>query len=219
MQITCPDCSARYLVKPEAIGANGRKVKCTRCSSTWFQEPQRPEKKANIEVEQEPTETKPIPKGGNLPAINKQKAPLWHKVAFVASVLLAFVMLSYSFGHGVMRAAPWLHGYYSMLGVLDSEGVGMAGVKIEQLKDGDKLKLVFTGQFVNTTQEAKYIPTLRVLILNQNDSELMNVVLESDGEMIEAEGETEFYNVVPGVSPNAARVLLDVGDAISLARR
>ena len=37
MIITCTSCSARYLVKASDIG-QGRQVKCTRCSFSWFQD-------------------------------------------------------------------------------------------------------------------------------------------------------------------------------------
>ena len=35
MQVTCPNCGARYAVDPIAIGPAGRTVQCVRCSHRW----------------------------------------------------------------------------------------------------------------------------------------------------------------------------------------
>jgi predicted Zn finger-like uncharacterized protein len=37
MQVTCPQCGARYAVDPAAIGPTGRTVQCARCSHRWFE--------------------------------------------------------------------------------------------------------------------------------------------------------------------------------------
>lgn len=37
MQVTCPNCRARYAVDPLAIGPAGRTVQCARCSHRWFE--------------------------------------------------------------------------------------------------------------------------------------------------------------------------------------
>jgi predicted Zn finger-like uncharacterized protein len=39
MQVTCPNCGARYAVDPLAIGPTGRTVQCARCSHRWREEP------------------------------------------------------------------------------------------------------------------------------------------------------------------------------------
>ncbi len=39
MQVTCPNCGARYAVDPLAIGPTGRTVQCARCSHRWYERP------------------------------------------------------------------------------------------------------------------------------------------------------------------------------------
>ena len=39
MKITCPECSTSYGIKPEALGPEGRSVKCAKCGNRWFVSP------------------------------------------------------------------------------------------------------------------------------------------------------------------------------------
>ncbi|MCK7614428.1 zinc-ribbon domain-containing protein [Roseibium sediminicola] len=40
MKIKCPDCSTSYEIKAEAVGAEGRSVKCAKCGNRWFVSPE-----------------------------------------------------------------------------------------------------------------------------------------------------------------------------------
>ncbi len=36
MILECPECATRFKIADDAIGANGRTVRCSQCSATWF---------------------------------------------------------------------------------------------------------------------------------------------------------------------------------------
>lgn len=40
MILTCPSCDSKFKVKDDAIGPNGRKVKCRNCANTWHAMPE-----------------------------------------------------------------------------------------------------------------------------------------------------------------------------------
>ncbi|WP_085900969.1 zinc-ribbon domain-containing protein [Kiloniella majae] len=40
MIVSCPECSSKFRIAPEALGDSGRKVRCSSCRHTWFQEPE-----------------------------------------------------------------------------------------------------------------------------------------------------------------------------------
>lgn len=53
MKIKCPDCSTSYDIKAEALGPEGRSVKCARCGNRWFVAPRPQESEAAPSVDEE----------------------------------------------------------------------------------------------------------------------------------------------------------------------
>lgn len=61
MRVTCPECESKFNVPDKALGTTGRKLRCSKCSHEWFQEP--------VAAEPEPkSKSKGKPKPGGKPS-------------------------------------------------------------------------------------------------------------------------------------------------------
>ena len=109
MQVTCPNCGARYAVDPLAIGSTGRTVQCARCSHRWHQPPAPPATAV-------PPPPRPIPDfvirpptyHSGLPALatppTRTQWREWVSVAGLAMVVL--VIAVYAFRGEILAALP-----------------------------------------------------------------------------------------------------------------
>ncbi|MBL4721762.1 MAG: zinc-ribbon domain-containing protein, partial [Alphaproteobacteria bacterium] len=61
MLISCPNCSARFKIKAELLGEQGRNVKCAKCAQRWFATPDTliPDEPAPVAA---PAPARPAPK-------------------------------------------------------------------------------------------------------------------------------------------------------------
>jgi predicted Zn finger-like uncharacterized protein len=97
MQVTCPQCGARYAVDPSAIGPSGRTVQCVRCSHRWFETV----KAAPAASPLPPPNERPVPDfvirpqshySAGLPAISPPRRTVhWGRWAAAAAVLIVAV--------------------------------------------------------------------------------------------------------------------------------
>lgn len=59
MIVSCPECSSKFRIASDALGDSGRKVRCSSCRHTWFQEPDLEFTSVNADI---PEETNDAPK-------------------------------------------------------------------------------------------------------------------------------------------------------------
>ncbi len=144
MQLTCPNCSARYLVDPAAIGPSGRTVQCFRCGHQWQEHAPATEGAARPAP---PPEPKPVPDFvirpqnhvgvSALPAIPADPGlPTWLKAVIGVLILLALL------GGG---------SYLFRDQVIPPLVVDQATAKIDRRAEADgKTVFVVTGDIINT---------------------------------------------------------------------
>lgn len=202
MILVCPECTARFVVKPEAIGADGRKVKCAKCSHVWFQKP----------TEQEAVETSPtpdgvdaIPEGGGLPALRGKRA-LGLKVTsgVLAAVLVAVVMLV---------SVPGLFGMQQVAGIVIYDSV-TERITVDKYED-----LRVKGVLVNESEEEKKVPPLRITLVDEDGKSIKKVMVDPVAEVIAPGEELSFEDTIARIPKNTATVILDIGNMLDFASR
>lgn len=107
MQVTCPNCGARYAVDPMAIGPTGRTVQCARCSHRWREPPVPPETMADL-PQPAPDVVRPPDYNPGLPALATPPATS-HLGRWLGGVMVVLVLLIvgvYAFRNEILEAMP-----------------------------------------------------------------------------------------------------------------
>ena len=111
MQVACPNCGARYLVDPAAIGVTGRTVQCSRYSHRWFKTldvPPPPQASPPRERPVPDFVIRPQAPGGGLPAVvPPREFPQWGKLVIgIAILILVFGGIALVFKDNLLHMVP-----------------------------------------------------------------------------------------------------------------
>ena len=113
MQVTCPNCAARYAVDPLAIGPAGRTVQCARCHDRWFQTVERERAVPDLVI-RPPSRAASSLGGNSLPAVIEARGPYTRNRILAASGLALVAVLAaaiFIFRNDIMGLFPgqWRH--------------------------------------------------------------------------------------------------------------
>lgn len=108
MQVTCPNCGARYAVDPLQIGPTGRTVQCARCSHRWHQRAEIPAAVAPPPRPVPDFVIRPPTYNSGLPALatppTKSQWGQWLSIGGLAVVVLAIA--AYAFRSEILAVLP-----------------------------------------------------------------------------------------------------------------
>ena len=220
MIITCPSCLSRFAVKAEAIGLSGRKVRCAKCTHSWFQDPVTEPLATPQKINEEPKAPLPIMQGSNLPAeFNDEEvrpSSLYVKIAFAASLVFFLFAVSIVGSNKILPHMAW---YYSLFGIKDDSGIALANISAEEIGEGDAKELLVKGRIVNQSKTDKAIPNVRIILLGSDRKELRKLMLDShEAALAPGEG-IDFENHIAKTTEPVETVIMDIGNSVSLASR
>ena len=153
MYIACPKCDTKFVVTPEQIGKEGRKVKCSKCSHVWHH-------KLADQLRIEPIITQPIAatplgNGINLPALLPIKIQPYLYVMPVVMIGLIIFMLIMVF--------PTSLGINTLL---NSNNLSIKDVQVQNQKDLDKITISY--KIYNSASTIVKMPLVRIRFFDKN---------------------------------------------------
>jgi predicted Zn finger-like uncharacterized protein len=194
MILVCPSCDTRYFAEDNAIGKEGRRVRCASCGHSWFAKPQdedAPAAAVDTGLTREQVERLRQTAAANSAAragphaefrarehARRQRAR--SGAAFIAW-LLGFVIFAGAAGaavffrNDVADAWPRAASLYRMVGLdVNRFGLLLENVGAKRSFDGTTPVLTVTGSAVNQSKERRAVPELRVSLRDENGKEIQS---------------------------------------------
>lgn len=239
MILTCENCHARYLVPGHAIGAGGRKVRCTACDHEWFQESDEPLPADDDEaafpddggdfapenIEPIPESVKPLPEGSGLPALPEDIPPPKPRrsyggfVGYTAAVAL-FALTSVGLVQGrEVVAAIWppsaaLYGLIGKPVPVEGEGLTFDRLAASVAVGGEGAKiLTVSGVIVNLKEKEVAIPAMQVVLRQEDGTVFDRWRLEPPQPAAAPGADVSFTTSYPEVPVQVKEVTVSFGEA------
>ncbi len=230
MILTCPACATSYFVPDEAIGPNGRRVRCKACGHDWRatleDEPlelsaatEEPVAEAGFGKREETPETLAETPAPELPRAFRAKAEQQRKMrraatqgavwAGLAVVLLALIGAAFAFRLPIVQAWPQAAAVYKLVGA----PVNLAGLEFEAVgartAAHDPGKVVVSGALRNIRDNEVVAPPVRVALLDASGAELAHRIIRLETAPVLPGKVQGFAVVIPDPERKASGVGVD----------
>lgn len=240
MIISCENCATKYNINSAFIGLAGRKVKCTTCKHIWNAAlPKEEEEKLKSQAfaqaasdnSQENTSSSKESKAESnvsskkplknfLPAIIDRQVPLWLRIAPASILSLAIAIYLVFYSHNLLSFVPELSKVYQYFGIYNTQAVVLQDSAIYKLGgEGEYFDILVKGKIVNRSMNSRFLPGLRLSILDSNGSNIVSSVSHSDGSVLEPGEEFQINNKITNLTKKAKYLAIDIGDNVELLLR
>lgn len=180
MLVTCPECTTKYTIDPDALGTVGRKVRCIRCTHVW-----------NLEPPAEPDAEVPGADSADTPGSRARRrrraaaaaaagSPPRKRLATALWLILALLVTG-TIGGGVglreniVEVWPTARPFYKMVGLKVmplGAGLGLRNITWKASRDNGDRFLKVQGQVTNLSKTVRNIPLMRGQLFDKNNREL-----------------------------------------------
>ena len=219
MILTCPSCATSYFTPDEAIGANGRTVRCKTCKHTWratLDEPLElsaaaPEEPTSFGRREDPTtESLAETPAPELPRAFRARAEQQRRLrraathgvvwAGIASGFAALLGAAWLFRVEVVEMAPRTAAAYAAVGLtVNPTGLDFEAITAKAMPN-DPGKIVVSGALRNVRDDERIAPPVRVALLDAHGAEIGHAIVRIDA-----------APVLPGKVQGFAAVISDPG--------
>ncbi len=211
MLISCPECETSFTIPANALGEKGRKVKCSKCSNTWHQNP--------ITVQKEKLDrllqTKKAEKSSNEETALKQVANEKYKNEQTQSdpniklpvkvTRKLFYSLSASFV--ILLLASVLLIFLNYSSATESySGLRFTNFSVSKEIIDNKYDFSVSGEFMNVTGEEIKIPKVKIKIFSQGGRVMSEGVIVPEVNIVPPYSKIAFNPEITQVSGNADSV-------------
>jgi predicted Zn finger-like uncharacterized protein len=213
--LSCPSCTTRYRANPDAIGDNGRRVRCASCGHTWTAELEQPVDLPELETvpaDEEPAEFAQEPPKPHEAFRHREAVKQRTMSAAVAGgawgglvAACAMVMVAaWIFKVDVVTMWPRASSAYAAMGTeVNAYGFSVGELEITRESQHGVPLVVIEGDVRNFDRRRRDVPNLRAMLVDENGNSVLEWSIPITGGTVSAGERRAFRTVVSDPPPNA----------------
>ncbi|ABI66665.1 DUF3426 domain-containing protein [Maricaulis maris] len=218
--LSCPSCTTRYRANPNAIGTNGRRVRCASCGHVWTAEVEDPSDLPSLQPAPPVTPEAPAEEAGAEKKVHtafrerqeKKRRTLsaaaaggaWGGLVTACAVLF---VCAWIFRVDIVTLWPRASSAYAAVGTsVNPWGYDVGELDVTREVDHGVPLLVVTGDVHNFDRRARAIPSLRAILRDAQGEAVLEWTISMPAGRLDAGRRQEFRTVVSDPPPEAVEV-------------